>query len=358
MAVRDKILVLGGYGAVGSTITETLGRKYPSKLIVAGRDILKAKAVIKQLKIDAIAAKIDLADNQYAGIDLEEIHTAICSIEFLENDNFILTCIHHGIHYTEVATSYEAYQRFLKYRKLVHETGIGLIPGTGLMPGLSAVFAKHAVKTFGRLDLLKTYVLLGLGEHHGLDAIRWMLQYANQDFMVKTNTGLKQVHPFTDPAKERLLNENHSRKFYRFNFGDQHIIPRTLTVHRAETRLAFDSRVVTWLFYIIKKIKLMPVLAKIDPSRIKKVLEYFRFGSDDFAVQTHCFCQGEELTYLAKGAGEARATGIIVAYAAMQLLTNNIQGIRNFETMIRFNEFSNYLKGYKIEIKRNENNHI
>lgn len=360
MALKDKILIVGGYGQVGQTVSEVLGKKYPSKLIVAGRDSSKAKVLIKRLNIEATASTIDLNESEPNEINLKEVQIAICCIEFLKNDNFIQSCIQNGIHYTEIATSYEAYQRFLKYRTAINNAGICVVPGVGLMPGMSAVFAKRAVSKLGEVRQLKSYVLLGLGEEHGLDALRWMIQYANQDFMIKTDKGLKHAHSFTDPEKERLLDEEISRKFYRFNFGDQHIIPRIMNVKMAETRLAFDIPFISFLFRLIKGFGLMPMLEKINPKNIRKALNSFRIGTKKFAVQTHCYQKETEFIYLIKGLKEARATGLIAAYTVMKLYQSRVKGITNFEDLIQFNEFINYLLKFEIEvkIKENENHHI
>ena len=43
MKVKNQILVIGGYGQVGSRICTMLSGKYPGKVIAAGKNLAKAE---------------------------------------------------------------------------------------------------------------------------------------------------------------------------------------------------------------------------------------------------------------------------------------------------------------------------
>ena len=353
---KDKILIVGGYGNVGKVVSKILATKFPSKVIIAGRNKKKAQQLIEECNIQALAKQIDLKTNNFNEINFDEVHSAICCIEFLLNDNFILHCIKHQVNYTELATSYESYQRFAIYIKDILASGICLIPGVGLMPGLSGIFVHQAILNIGKIDKVQSFVLLGLGENHGLDAIRWMVEYANKSFFVKTERGRKEIDSFTNPMKINLLNESRSRNFYSFNFGDQHIITESMEVNTAETRLAFDSRFITWIVAVIKKIGVFSKIAKINPATIKKWLDKFQFGSEIYAVQTHCSgTNNKELIYLANGFNEGYGTGIVASYAVLQLYGSNDKlGIRRLEELISFKDFIQFIEDHGIKIKIKE----
>lgn len=266
---RDKILIVGAYGSVGTVVTQILSDTFPHRLILAGRSKEKAQKLIADLAIEALAVQIDLGAEAFDEINFAEIHTVICCAEFLQNDQFILSCIKHQINYTELATSYQAYQRLKMYNGLAEKSGTCIIPGVGLMPGLSEIFTQDAILKLDAVRKVESFILLGLGENHGLDAIRWMMEYAGKTYSVKTESGSQQVHSFTDPLSEQLLSENHPRKFYRFNFGDQHIIANSMAVGEAHTRLAFDSGFMTWVIARAKKLGLLNKLTKIQPQTLK-----------------------------------------------------------------------------------------
>ena len=355
-SLKDKILIVGGYGAVGSIVSKILAKKYPEKVIIAGRNKDKANDLINKLNIEALPLKIDLETNYFEEINFKEVHTTICCIEYLQNDNFIQSCIKNQVNYTELATSYEAYQRLISYNNEVEKSGICLVPGVGLMPGLSGVFVQNAISRLNKINSVQSFVLLGLGENHGLDAIRWMMEYANKTYTIKTESGEEIVSSFTNPRKEQLLNEKFSRKFYCFNFGDQHIITNSMKVSSTETRLAFDSSFATWLMAMLKKMNLLAKLSKVKPQTLKKWLAKFPFGSEKFVVQTHCYGENmAQVIYLAEGFKEAKATGIIAAYTVDKLYqTNKKIGVKRLEEIIQFEEFVQHLKENQINIKIKE----
>lgn len=350
--LKDKILIVGGYGAVGKVVSENLAKIFPDKVIIAGRNRQKASDLIFKYNLSAISSEIDLSSNDFNDIHFEQVHTAISCIEYLENDNFILKCIEHHVHYTELGTSYEAFLRLIRYKNEVVKAKICLVPGVGLMPGLSGIFAQHALLDLKTINEVQSFVLLGLAEDHGLDAIRWMIESAGKTFTLKTKFGQEQVKSFRDPVKIHLLNENQPRNFYRFNFGDQHIIKNFMKVQIAETRLAFDSWFVTWLIVVSGKIGLLKWLNKLNPQTIKKWLSKFRVGSQVFAVQTHCYGENKsEVVYMAKGINEARATGVIASYAVRLLYpTNRFTGIQRLEEIAAFEDLTQYLQKNQISI--------
>ncbi|WP_431130468.1 hypothetical protein, partial [Flagellimonas flava] len=72
---------------------------------------------------------------------------------------------------------------------------------------------------------MHSYVMLGPGESHGVDSIRWMLNHMNSPFEIKTGAGNVRGKGFTHPKSTFLLNENKKSTFYLFEFSDHHIIP-------------------------------------------------------------------------------------------------------------------------------------
>ena len=84
--MKDKILIIGGYGAVGKVVSECLAKEFPGKVIIAGRDKRKATAFILKQGLSAIPAVFDLSSNSFHDINLEQVHTSISCIEYLQND--------------------------------------------------------------------------------------------------------------------------------------------------------------------------------------------------------------------------------------------------------------------------------
>ncbi len=351
-STKTKILVIGGYGAVGAILSRKMAEKYPEKLLIAGRNKSKAQELIGKHNLKAQSVFFDLKDISLSDTWLDTVHTAICCIEYLQDDKFIHCCIEKGINYLELATSYEAYLRLLKYQDDFAASNLMLIPGVGLMPGLSGVFAINALSVYPELHSISSFVLLGLGEKHGLDAIRWMIEFANKSFVLETDAGPHTVQTFSDPLKTRLLHEQRPRTFYRFDFGDQHIMNSEMPVKAADTRLAFEIRWINMLIRFCKKMGLLAWIRLINPKTIHRLLGAFPMGSDQFAVQTICKSgEGEQITYLAHGRNEARATAIIGAYVVEEVYEKRTgKGLIRMEELVSFKPFRKYLQANKIEI--------
>ena len=128
-------------------------------------------------------------------------------------------------------------------------------------------------------------LLLGLGDEHGKAAIEWTVDNINTTFDVVENGNLQKVRSFED-GKESFFSEKLGKRMaYRFDFTDQHVLPRTLNIKTVSTRLCFDSVIFTRFFAILKKLGVLNLLKLKNFRRLfVKVFENFRLGSDIFAV--------------------------------------------------------------------------
>jgi hypothetical protein len=60
--------------------------------------------------------------------------------------------------------------------------GYGAVLSLGVAPGLTNLLARHVHQTLGGADRLDITVLLGAGEHHGLDAVGWTVRQLGERF--------------------------------------------------------------------------------------------------------------------------------------------------------------------------------
>ena len=326
---KDKILIVGGYGAVGSVISRELAKEFPGRIVVAGRDVSRANAFILKEELKASPTFIDINSPSSNPINFDEIQTIICCVEIPGNTSLLEKCLQEHINYIEIGTSYKNYERFFPYKKQIKKAGITIIPSVGLLPGLSNVFAYDSLRFLHSVTEVQVYLMLGLGEEHGLDAIRWMLTSFNRNFILQNQKDRTVKISFSEPHRIRLLHERKARKFYRFDFSDQHTIPLITNSKLAETRISFDSRMITNLLYWLKKIGLLNRANHLNPRLIKRIMKLFKLGRKDFALQVNV--KGEtnqgsasELTYLIYGMREAYATGLVAAFAAKYISLGKI----------------------------------
>lgn len=354
MAKKDKILIIGGYGKVGSVVSERLAREYPSKVIIGGRNLHIAKDLINQKKLDATCAYIDIENQKFEEIDFKCVHTAISCIETM-NTSFIIDCIMNKVNYSEVGTSFKVHQRFFKLLDYIENSEALIVPSVGLVPGLSNIIAFNEAKKFIQINGIHTFVMLGTGESHGLGAVRWMMENTLHPFKIKSEGSLVSVKGFTRPKSTRLLNEKRKRVFYLFDFSDHHVIRIFTKTNSSDTRLSFDSRVVTYLFYLFQKWGLLKWLKYLKPSRLKKILTFMPIGKERFALQVEIsgkYFNDKKLVHkcLVTGQGEAFITGLVTSYAAKLLYENtNQKGLKHIEEICDFAELKTILEQHNIQ---------
>ncbi len=358
---KDKILIIGGYGAVGSVISTDLARDFPQKVIIAGRDSSKAQELIEREKLQATPAQIDIRWPKMAKVDFHKIHTAICCVEIPGHTAMLEICIAAQVNYLEIGTSWESFEKFFSFKNQISEAGICAIPNVGLLPGLSNVFAYRSLEYFAEIYEVQTYLMLGLGDKHGLDAIRWMLAYSNRNFILRNQKDNRLRKSLSEPKKTRFLHETNTRTFYLFDFADQHSIPLTTGAKKAETRLAFDSRWATRLMHLSKGIGFMQLAEKWNPKKIKNLLDKFKAGSNDFALQVEISGQHTngktELKLLAYGQNEAYITGVIGAYAVRQVVDESVKfGLCPIEKSLPFKKLVNDLSNKGLSFKASDHN--
>lgn len=346
---KDKILIIGGYGAVGSVLSTELAGEYKEQVIIAGRNVEKAKTLIFDEGLPASPATVDIQKRRYDHIDFSQVHTVISCVE-IQGSTFILEkCLEYNANLVEVGTSYEQYERFFSYEQPIQKAEITLIPSVGLMPGISNVFAYNALSHFDHIQRVYSYLMLGLGDAHGLDAVRWMLAYANKDIHLKNQPNNTVKKSFSEPHTVRFLHETKNRTCYLFDFADQHTIPSTTGAQRAETRLCFDSRLITKSLDVLKRLGLLNNAQDWDPKKAKQLVDLLPFGSAKLALQTHIYGSKNkregQIIHTAYGQNEAEVTAFVTAAIVKKIISGEVQqGIVPVEKSIKLAELEAYLQ--------------
>lgn len=354
--MKDKILVVGGYGNVGRVICRTLAEWYPGKVVAAGRSYQKAYQFARKTDGKVVPLQLDVSDLNNITGHLRYQRLVISSVELDNNRQLAEACLSEGTHYTEVSTSYETMRRILALRESAKKSAI--IPGVGLMPGLSNVLAKELANQFAAVHLIDVHLMLGLGDAHGEDAIRWILAYANRAFEVQTKDGARTVHSLSDPKKVLFPGDTKPRHTYRFDFADQHVIPETTRAEEAASRVCFDNRLITRLLALLKSLGLAPFLQLLSPRLLARLLSNTHIGSDMFALKV--IVQGTKqncpavVSASVQGHKEGEATGLVTAFTGRMLYEGQVpNGISHLETVVASEKLFSWLQNYGLKVDLN-----
>ncbi|MFS1511995.1 saccharopine dehydrogenase family protein [Chengkuizengella sp. SCS-71B] len=351
--MKDKIIVMGGYGQVGQIISKDLGKLFPGKVFAAGRNYMKAKDFCDMTKGNVYPLQVDVNEDFLSDHMLKETSVVVMCLD-QQNTRFMEQCFQHDIHYVDITASYE----FLtKVRNISLENSplqSTAVLSVGLAPGLTNMLVKHNVEQMDEVNSADIYIMMGVGDQHGKAGIEWMINNLNSKFPVIENGAEKQVRSFENGLRTEFPNKLGHRKAFRFNFTDQHVLPHTLGIGSVSTRLCFDSIVLTNLMALLKKVGFFRLLTISYLHQLTLVLfEKLNFGSDIWVIKvsTEGYIDGNKanIETTLHGQKESFITGKVAAFVAKELYINKYsQGIFHIEELFQpkelFNDLSSYMQ--------------
>ncbi|MCM2674476.1 saccharopine dehydrogenase NADP-binding domain-containing protein [Alkalicoccobacillus plakortidis] len=270
--MKDKIVVVGGYGKVGRSICQQLVRFYLNKVYAAGRNKRKAE----QFSEETANQVQPLVYDVHSHIEpdwLSETKIVVMCLD-LESTIFVEMCLKAGIYYIDIAANSD-------FLKQVMELKNQSLPGTaivsvGLAPGLTNLLVQQALQDCSDVKEVDISILLGVGEKHGPAAIDWTL--------------VKMVNSFNKRKKIDFNEPVGNRNVYEFPFSDQYTLRHTLSIPSVTTRLCFDSTFITTIAALIGILKLSRCLKnKKLRNRLVSLIERLNIGSDQFAIKVDAY---------------------------------------------------------------------
>ena len=282
--MREHIVVVGGYGQVGQTVSRLLAERFPGKVYAAGRSLEKAE-LFSSATNGAVKPMLLDVSLLFSPEAMSRVSTVVMCLD-QENTDFARLCLANGIHYMDVT----AKAGFMAAMEELHEeaaaAGATAVLSVGLVPGMSNLLAADALAGMDQADSVDIALMLGMGEAHGRAAIEWTVENMAQDFWAGTGTQRRQVSSFTS-GKTFDFGERIGQKItYRFNFSDQHTLAGTLGVSPVATRLCFDSAFVTGLLFFMKKAGVLKLLrfkpmARLAPGHFARM----RLATEAYALK-------------------------------------------------------------------------
>jgi saccharopine dehydrogenase (NAD+, L-lysine forming) len=353
-----KILIIGGYGNVGRIIATELVKRFPRQVIVAGRNYQKAKAFLLELGEQVIPMAIDISRISAHEKLLDDVGIVVMCLD-LESVEFVRLCIQRGIHYIDISATYSILSQIERLNKEAEEARATVVLSVGLAPGLTNLLTKHCQSKVSDMTYADISILLGLGDIHGDAALRWTLENMNGEFTIRENGETKRVRSFEDGKQTVFPGRVGKRTAYRFNFSDQHVLPKTLGLKSVSTRLCFDSALMTSLFAVINKMGVSRLLTlKAVEGLLVSLLKRLHFGSAEFIIKVdggnlpekgaihECSLWGEV---------EGRVTGLVAAKVAEKLaLSPYPSGVFHIEQLFTLHEFLENLSQHGLKFEEKE----
>ncbi|OAB41944.1 saccharopine dehydrogenase family protein [Paenibacillus glacialis] len=335
--MKEYIVVIGGYGHVGQTICRELGELYPGKVYAAGRSLERAEQFTRTTDGRVRPLQIDMKE----GFDPNFTNRVKLVIMCLDQTDitFVRYCFKNRIHYVDVSANHSFLTQVEGLQSEARANGTTAVLSIGLAPGLTNLMSLHAKNLMDQVDNIDISIMLGMGDQHGKAAIEWTVDNLGMNFDVVKEGRKVTVASFTEAIKTDFGARLGRRKAYRFNFSDQHVLPRTLGVPSVSTRLCFDSSAVTGLLAWLRMTGMFRLL-KLNPIRYATVQLFgkMRFGKDLYAVKIDARGKKDQkdvwVEYFLQGRNEAQITAKVAASVADIVYRSELQhGVYHIEQL-------------------------
>ncbi len=295
---------MGGHGAVGSAVTAALGRWFPDQVLTAGRS-------------RGVRADVTDSDGFRRALDgLDGIEAVVLCVQ-PPDAGPARACLERGIHLVDVNAQPGLLADVAGLDGVAAAAGATAVLSVGVAPGLTNLLARRAHDAVGGAERLELTVLLGAGERHGADAVRWTVE------ALAASPGAARTRRVTLPGHGR-------RTAHPFPFSDQHTLPRTLGVPEVTTRLCLDSRTATGVLFALR-----PAARHPGPRRaLTAALRRIHLGGDRFAVRADAWRQDRHAGYALTGRAQSRISGLVAAHAARSALEGRLPaGVHHLEQL-------------------------
>lgn len=346
---RDKILVIGGYGHVGSIICKHLDNAFPGKVYAAGRNAEKAQQLSDQSNGSIQAMVLDIEENIVSS-KLEQVKQVIVCVE-QTTTHFVQHCLQQGIDYIDISASYSFLQQIEDLQEYAKQHQATAVVSVGLAPGITNLLAKYIQSKLESTSELNIYIMLGLGDRHGQAAINWTLHEALHFFDRYEDNQKVKVNSFVDKGQVHFDENYGLRTAYDFNFADQHVLRHTLSIPIVKTRLCFDSVLVTTGLHILKKIRLMHC---VPIQLLTYLFSNIHIGKPKFIVKVIGKDNNNQVEEtMIQGTEEAKITAIMACHISQNLYNRKVPfGVYHIEQLFSWEEIYPILES-EIEWKDN-----
>lgn len=348
--MKQSILVIGGYGKVGSVVSRKLAELYPYKVIAAGRNFSKADGLAKASGYKVIPKKFDVLNDTDDAV-LNNVQLVIMCID-QENTDFLFKCISKGINYIDITADNSFFEKAAALQNVAELKKATVLLSVGLAPGISNLLAKNSLDNLPGSKKVDLYILLGLGEKHGDAAYRWTFNNIHDTYSISHNSKKTSIKSFSSPKRTNLEG---NRTFYTFNFSDQHILSKTTQAEEVLTRFAFDSQILTAVTVFFRKLGITKILRNgTFQELLLYVFKNFNVGTDIFAVKAVAnHTDGTVYESTITGNCESDITAFTTVLSAVEILKKTSKsGVYHVHELVSdVPQFLNQLKVYDPSVK-------
>jgi hypothetical protein len=249
VTVRDgaseAVLLVGGYGVVGSQIAAAVRRRHPElPLTIAGRSAEKAARAAEALGVADVGvegAALDVSRPEpLAGLRPR----AVVSVVNDPGDHLLADAMRLGVPLLDIARWTDRVRSAAALVEAAAPTAPVLL-SSGWMAGICSTIAAGIARELHRVESIDISVLYALEDKAGPDSAQYMDRLA-RPFEVTTGGRPARARPLGD-GRRVVFPDGGFARVYRFDTPDQLTLPATTGAATVAARIGFDSALTTSL---------------------------------------------------------------------------------------------------------------
>ncbi|WP_247740988.1 saccharopine dehydrogenase NADP-binding domain-containing protein [Cohnella sp. LGH] len=152
---KDRIVVAGGYGAVGSIVCRELGYRFPGKVYAAGRSLERAEQLSRETEGRVLPMQLDISRPVDPKL-LEGVKLVVMCLD-QKDVSFVRICLLSGAHYIDVSANISFQAQVEALQKEAERGGATAVMNVGLAPGVTNLLALEACRRLDRTEAIENY---------------------------------------------------------------------------------------------------------------------------------------------------------------------------------------------------------
>jgi len=232
------ILIVGGYGVVGTKVAHLLRKRHPEVgILLGGRNPEKGRGFATELG-NAQSVRIDLMDNDPLSALKGKVDIVLAVVNDID-DHLLLSAVHHKIPYVDI-TRWTERMRSAILRLAMYDTSqSAVVFASSWMAACPGIVAKGLAETYEEVNRIDINILYANQDDSGPNSVEYM-DRLGVPYEVRDSGETKLARPFSEAVKVDFPDVG-SYKLYRFDSPDQFTLPLISGAQSVAARIGFDD---------------------------------------------------------------------------------------------------------------------
>lgn len=281
-----RVVILGGYGNFGGYIARALKDDPGIVLVIAGRNLDKARAFADSLAATncAEAAALDIDNELAGGLAGVRPGLVIHTVGPFQRQSYAVAraAIAAGAHYCDLADARGFVGGIGEVDGMARDRGVAVIAGASSVPCLTAAYLDDAAARFARIEQVDYGITAAQQTNRGLGTASAILSYIGRPFTMLRGGRMARVFGWQGLHGERYP-ELGRRWFGYCDIPDLDLFPARYPALR-EMRFSAGHEIAllhfgTWLLSWGVRLRLLPRLDRWADPLLKASFRFDRLGS-------------------------------------------------------------------------------